>query len=103
MSHSSENIAEKISVVVEEFGLIDKIFAVTLDNASANSKAYDILQPVLFGYLGSYPAPTHDDPHKVKYLLVTWVLILHLILWILVTVSTVLYINVVLVISLISL
>ena len=56
--------------MVEEFGLIDKIFAVTLDNASANSKAYDILQPVLFGYLGSYPAPTHDDPHKVKYLLV---------------------------------
>ena len=70
VSHSGENIAEKISVVVEEFGLIDKIFAVTLDNASANSKAYDILQPVLFGYLGSYPAPTRDDPHKVKYLLV---------------------------------
>jgi hypothetical protein len=69
VSHSGENIAEKIYVVVEEFGLIDKIFAVTLDNASANSKAYDILQPVLFGYLGSYPAPTHDDPHKVKYLL----------------------------------
>jgi hypothetical protein len=42
-SHTGENIAEKIACVVEEFGLIDKIFAVTLDNASSNAKAYDIL------------------------------------------------------------
>jgi hypothetical protein len=69
-SHTGENIAEKIASVVEEFGLIDKIFVVSLDNASANSKAFDILQPVFFGYLGSYPAPTRDDPLKVKYLLV---------------------------------
>jgi hypothetical protein len=69
-SHTGENIAEKIAGVVEEFGLIDKIFAVTLDNASANSKAYDILKPYLFGYMGSYPAPTLDNPNKVKYLLV---------------------------------
>jgi hypothetical protein len=40
VSHSGENIAEKIAGVVEEFGLIDKIFAITLDNASANSRAY---------------------------------------------------------------
>jgi hypothetical protein len=56
--------------VVEEFGLVDKVFAVTLDNASSNSRAYDILQPIFFGYLGSYLATTHDDPNKVKYLLV---------------------------------
>ena len=79
MSHSGENIAEKISIVVEEFGLIDKIFAVTLDNASANSKAYDILQ------------------------LVTWVLILHLHMMILTRSSICLCISVVPVISLISL
>jgi hypothetical protein len=66
VSHSSENIAEKIAGVVEEFGLIDKIFVVTLDNASANSRAYDILQPVFFGYMGSYPVPKRDDPHKVS-------------------------------------
>jgi hypothetical protein len=56
--------------VVEEFGLIDKVFAVTLDNASANSKAFEILQPMFFGYMGSYPTPTREDPHKVNYLLV---------------------------------
>jgi hypothetical protein len=70
VSHSSENIAKKIVGVVEEFGLIDKIFAITLDNASANSRPYDILQHIFFGYLGFYPAPTKDDPTKVKYLLV---------------------------------
>ena len=69
-AHTGDNIAEKICSVVEEFGLIDKVFAVSLDNASANSKAFDILQPMLFGYLGSYPTPTKEDPHKVKYLLV---------------------------------
>jgi hypothetical protein len=57
-SHTGENIAEKIASVVEEFGLIDKVFVVTLDNALANSKAFDILQPMFFGYMGSYPTPT---------------------------------------------
>jgi hypothetical protein len=65
--------------VVEEFGLVDKVFAVTLDNASANSKAYDILAPVLFGYLGSYPAPTRDDPNNVKYFLVHQRCVCHII------------------------
>jgi hypothetical protein len=68
--HTGENIANSIACVLEEFGLVDKVFAVTLDNASANPKAYDILAPVLFGYLGSYPTPTKEDPNKVKYLLV---------------------------------
>ena len=65
VSHSGENIADRISSVVEEFGLIDKVFSVSLDNASANSRAYEILQPMFFSYLGSYPAPTRDDPNKV--------------------------------------
>jgi hypothetical protein len=56
--------------VVEDFGLSDKVFVVTLDSASANAKAYKILGPVLFGYLGSYPTPTRDDPDAVKYFLV---------------------------------
>ena len=45
-------------------------FFLCLDNASANSRAYEILQPMFFGYLGSYPAPTRDDSNKVQYLLV---------------------------------
>ena len=51
-----------------EFGLIDKIFAVTLDNASSNAKAMETLTPMFFGYLGSDPAPT-PDPNKCKYCL----------------------------------
>jgi hypothetical protein len=70
VKHSGKNIAERIASVVEEFGLIDKVFAVTLDNASSNSKAMETLPPMFFGYLGSYPAATPSDPNKVKYLLV---------------------------------
>jgi hypothetical protein len=70
VKHSGKNIAERIASVVEEFGLIDKVFAVTLDNASSNSKAMETLPPMFFGYLGSYSAPTPSDPNKVKYLLV---------------------------------
>jgi hypothetical protein len=70
VKHSGENIADRIASVVDEFGLMDKIFSVSLDNASANTRAHEILQPVFFGYLGSYPAPTRENPNKVKYLLV---------------------------------
>jgi hypothetical protein len=70
VKHSGENIAERIAGVVEEFGVVDKIFAVTLDNASSNVKAMETLAPVFSGYLGSYPAPTPSDPNRVKYLLV---------------------------------
>jgi hypothetical protein len=70
VKHSGENIAERIASVVEEFDLIDKVFAITLDNASSNFKAMKSLIPMFFGYLGSYPAPTPTDSNKVKYLLV---------------------------------
>ena len=52
--------------MVEEFGLIDKIVAVTLDNSSSNAKAMETLTPMFFGYLGSDPAPTPSDPDKRK-------------------------------------
>ena len=80
VKHTGENIAERVACAVEKFGLIDKVFSVTLDNASSNDKAMETLTPML---------------------LVIWVLILHLSLLILLSVSTVLCINVVLVISLI--
>ena len=38
-------IAERIVAVVEEYCLIDKIFSVTLDNASSNAKAMNTLTP----------------------------------------------------------
>jgi hypothetical protein len=56
--------------VVDEFGLIDKTFSVTLDNASSNAKAMETLTPMFAGYLGSDPAPEPDDPDKRTYRLV---------------------------------
>jgi len=70
VKHSGENIAERIVSVLEEFGLIDKIFAVTLDNASSNAKAMETLTPMFSGYLGSDPALAPSDPNKHKYCLV---------------------------------
>jgi hypothetical protein len=52
-SHSSNNIAERIYVVVQEYRLSDKVFSITLDNASANTRAMDHLTPLLSGYIGS--------------------------------------------------
>ncbi|WVZ51679.1 hypothetical protein U9M48_002795 [Paspalum notatum var. saurae] len=50
-SHSGVNIAERIADVVAEYGLTDKIFSITLDNASANSKAMETQSPFLSGYV----------------------------------------------------
>ena len=36
-SHSGNNIAERIYAVVQEYELSDKVFSITLDNASANT------------------------------------------------------------------
>ena len=54
VSYNAENIAERISIVIEEFGLTNKNFAVTLDNASANSKVMDILDPLFNSYAESF-------------------------------------------------
>jgi hypothetical protein len=70
VKHTGQNIAEKISFVIEKFGLIDKIFSVTLDNASYNAKAMETLTPLFTGYLGSDPTPTPSDPNKRTYHLV---------------------------------
>ena len=41
--HTGENIVNCITKVVEDFGLTDKIFLITLDNAASNSRVMDIL------------------------------------------------------------
>jgi hypothetical protein len=46
---------------VVEFGLIDKVFVVTLNNACSNAKTMETLTPMFFGYLGSYPTPRHGE------------------------------------------
>jgi hypothetical protein len=70
VKHSGENIAERVGAVVEEYGLIDKVFSVTLDNASSNAKAMETLSPLFAGYLGHDPAPEYTDPNQRTYTLV---------------------------------
>lgn len=50
----ADNIADCIIRVVEDFGLTNKIFSITLDNAVANSKVMDILTPVFSTYVDSF-------------------------------------------------
>ena len=70
MKHTGENIAERIACVIEEYGLIDKVFSITLNNASSNARAMSTLTPLLAGYLGADPSPEPADPSKVYYSLV---------------------------------
>ena len=53
-SHTGENIAKCISKVIEEFELSEKIFSITLDNASANTSAMNVLKPLLSTYAPSF-------------------------------------------------
>jgi hypothetical protein len=53
VSHNAENIAERVGNVLNDYGILHKVFSVTLDNASANNKAMDALKPVLKQYLGA--------------------------------------------------
>ena len=52
-SHNAENIAERVAFVASDYGISDKIFSITLDNASANTKSMGKLTPLLSGYVGS--------------------------------------------------
>jgi hypothetical protein len=39
--------------VLEDYGVVNKFFSITLDNASSNSKAMEKLSPSLSGYVGT--------------------------------------------------
>jgi hypothetical protein len=49
VSHSGSNIVDRVSTVLDEWSLTDKIFSFTLDNASAMT----FLTPKFSGYVGS--------------------------------------------------
>ena len=70
VKHTGENIAERIAAVVDEFGLTDKVFSITLDNASSNFKAMNELTPLFASYLGPNPSPEPQDPSNRTYSLV---------------------------------
>ena len=53
-AHTGENIAHAILNVVSEFGLTDKIFTVTLDNASSNTTTMESLSPLFPVYAASF-------------------------------------------------
>jgi hypothetical protein len=52
-SHTGHNIAESVIAVLQEYALLDKIFSVTLDNASSNTTAITKMAPKLSGYVGT--------------------------------------------------
>jgi hypothetical protein len=52
-SHSGQNIAECVLVVLEEYGLTAKIISVTLENASSNTTAITRMLPKLSAYVGT--------------------------------------------------
>lgn len=52
-AHTGENIAERVMSVLEDYGVANKVFSVTLDNASSNTKAMDRLSSSLSGYVST--------------------------------------------------
>jgi hypothetical protein len=52
VSHNGQNIADRVVYVLADYGLTEKVFAVTLDNASSNVSAMRRLRHVLSKYLG---------------------------------------------------
>jgi hypothetical protein len=52
-SHTGENIVERVMTMLEDYGVVNKIFSITLDNASSNSKAMVKLSLLLSGYVGT--------------------------------------------------
>jgi hypothetical protein len=52
VSHNGQNIADRVVSVLADYGLTEKVFAITLDNASSNVYAMRRLRPVLSKYLG---------------------------------------------------
>jgi hypothetical protein len=52
VAHIGRNIAGRVHMVVDYFGISDKIFSIVLDNVSTNKIAVPILKPVFYAYIG---------------------------------------------------
>ena len=50
-SHSGYNIKQRILETTKEFNLFDKIYSISLDNASANKKCIDYIRPEILSTL----------------------------------------------------
>jgi hypothetical protein len=72
-AHTGRNIVERVAIVVDEYGLTNKFFAITLDNVSSNITAISFLKPLFSSYLGlDFPEPSadiaydYDDPDDLS-------------------------------------
>jgi hypothetical protein len=52
VSHNGQNIDDRVAGVLADYGLTNKVFAITLDNASSNVSAMRLLRPIMSPYLG---------------------------------------------------
>jgi hypothetical protein len=65
-SHTGENITDRVMTVLEGYGVVNKVFSITLNNASSNSKAMDKLRPLLSGYVGTLFLHQHCACHIIN-------------------------------------
>jgi hypothetical protein len=52
VSRDGQNIVARVAGVLADYGLTNKMFVVTLENASSNVSAMRMLRPILPPYLG---------------------------------------------------
>jgi hypothetical protein len=50
--HTGRNITDRVAMVVDDYGIADKIFSIILDNASANRTVVSVLKLVFSKYIG---------------------------------------------------
>jgi hypothetical protein len=50
-THNGENIVDRVASVLVDYGVLEKMFAVTLDNASSNVSSMQLLRPILSNIL----------------------------------------------------
>jgi hypothetical protein len=65
VSRNGVNIAERIAGVIQDFGMLGKVFSVSLDNTSSNTTAMLALAPMFAGYLSVDVDPI--DPNVRTY------------------------------------
>lgn len=51
-SHNSQSISDCVAVVLQDYGILDNVCALTLDNTSANVVTVDKLKPMLKEFMG---------------------------------------------------
>jgi hypothetical protein len=51
-SHNGQNIADRVAYVLREYGVLEKVIVVTLNNTSSNVSTMRMLRPILSKYVG---------------------------------------------------